>query len=226
MSRARPRYLSRSLVLLCACASVALGADAPGTNSDVPVQALWKPQELTFYYQSFTTFYSCSSLETKVKRLLVAVGADRDIKVRTRNCMSSNAINRMPYVEIKMLSPVEATPEVLAEFDKTKSTRELVARVRGDSKDAELATSQFPAQWKRVSLSRGKLNLEPGDCELIDQLKKKILPKLAIKIVEDDVECVPGRISMTQPRLVVDTLVPMPKPDEPASATKEPKDKT
>jgi hypothetical protein len=212
------------LVLLCACASVALGADAPETPaSGAPVQALWKPQELTFYYQSFTTFYSCSSLETKVKRLLIAVGAHRDLRVRTRSCISSNAINRMPFVEITMLSPVEATPEALAELDKTKSTRELVARVRGDSKEAELATTQFPAQWKRVSLSRGKLNLEPGDCELIDQLKDKIFPKLAIKIVEDDVECVPGRISMAQPRLVVDALAPAPKPDEPASSTTAPK---
>jgi hypothetical protein len=190
------------------------------------VQAVWKAQELTFYFQSFTTFYSCSSLETKVKRLLTAVGAARGMRVRTRGCFSSNEIARMPYVEIVLVSAVEATPEALAELDKTKSTRELAARVRGESKQAEVAAEQFPAQWKRVSLSRGKLNLEPGDCELIEQLKKKVLPKLAIRVVDDDVECVPNQISMTQPRLVVDALAPMPKADDADAAKKKPKEKT
>ena len=228
MSLARSRLRTRGLILLCTCAAgVAFSAETPAPPpSDAPVQAVWKSQEIKFYYQSFTTFYSCSSLETKVKRLLIAVGANRDMKIRTRSCMSAHEISRMPYVEITLVSPVEATPEVLAEFDKTKSTRELVARVRGDAKEAELATTQFPAQWKRVSLSRGKLNLEPGDCELIDQLKDKVLPKLAIKIVDDNVECVPGRISMSQPRLVVDALAPMPKADDAPSATKEAKEKT
>jgi len=232
MLRARS-HLPAGLILLWMGAGAAFSAEEPPSIPDAPVQALWKPQELTFYYQSFTTFYSCSSLESKVKRLLIAVGAHRDLRVRTRSCMSSNAINRMPMVEITLLSPVEVTPEVLAEFDKTKSTRELAARVRGDAKAAEVATTQFPAQWKRISLSRGKLNLEPGDCELIDQLKEKVFPKLAIKVVEDDVQCVPGRISMTQPRLVVDALAPMPKPDEAPSAQgeanktqRDPKEKT
>jgi hypothetical protein len=225
----RPRSILHVAIMLCAGASAAFAVEPEvPPPSDAPVQAVWKPQELTFYFQSFTTFYSCSSLETKVKRLLIAVGAHRDLKVRTRGCMTGSEIarNRMPYVEIKLLSPVEATPEVLAELDKTRSTRELAARVRGDVKQAELAVAPFPAQWKRVSLSRGKLNLEPGDCELIDQLKKKVLPQLAIKVVDDGVECVPNQISMTQPRLVVDALAPMPTPDQPVSEKKPEKEKT
>jgi hypothetical protein len=224
----RPRSLAFHFCVPIIWMSVAVGAHAaePAAATLTPetnVPAIWKAQELTFYYQSFTTFYSCSSLEAKVKRLLIAVGAQRDVRVRTRGCMSHHEIARMPQVEITLLSPVEATPEELAERDKTRSTRELAARVRGDSKEAELAQAQFPAHWKRVSLSRGKLNLEPGDCELIEQLKKKVLPKLAIRIVEDDVECSPNQISITQPRLVVDALAPLPTPD---AAGKKEKDKT
>jgi len=216
MSQLRALSLLCSVPLLAMCLIAARAAepDALPPLDKEPVQAIWKPQELTFYYQSFTTFYSCSSLEAKVKRLLIAVGADRKMKIRTRGCMSSNEIARMPYVEITLASPVLATPETLAEFDKTRSTRELVARVKGDSKQAELAEAPFAAQWQRVSLKRGKLNLEPGDCELIDQLKKKVFPQLAIKIVEDRVECMPGQISITQPHLVIDVLTAMPKADE------------
>ena len=84
-----------------------------------------------------------------------------------------------------VISPVEATPEAIAERDKNKSTRELTARVQGKSEDAAALADQFPAHWKRVSLSRGALNLEPGDCELIDELRRKVLPKLAVRIVKD-----------------------------------------
>lgn len=203
------------LLLLCLTARAA-EPDALAPPDQTPVQAIWKTQELTFYYQSFTTFYSCSSLETKVKRLLIAAGAKRQMKIRTRGCMSSNAIARTPYVEITLASPAEATPESLAELDKTRSTRELVARVRGDSKQADVAATPFAAHWQRVSLSRGKLNLEPGDCELIEQLKKKVFPQMAVRIVEDRVECVPNQLSMTQPRLIIDVLAAMPTADEAA----------
>jgi hypothetical protein len=212
------------LTTLFATAVFANADDLPAQPPTTPVQAIWKAQELTFYFQSFTTFYSCSSLEAKVKRVLVAVGADKEMKIRTRGCTMSHEITKMPFVEITLLSPVEATPEELAELDKTRSHRELVARVRGDSKQAEISETQFPAQWKRVSLSRGKLNLEPGDCELIEQLKKKVFPKLAIRMVDDRVECVPNQISMTQPRLVVDVLSAMPTPDEAMKGPQEKKD--
>lgn len=217
-SRMRPYCFGALMASLCAAGAggaetepvAAPPADAP---TQAPVQAVWKSQEIEFFYQSFTTFYSCSSLEAKVKRLLIAVGAQRDMKVDVRGCFSAGEIARLPRVEIALTAPVAVTPEVLAELDKTRSTRELTARVRGDSKQADLQEQQFGAQWQRVSLSRGKLNLEPGDCELIDQLKDKVFPKLAIRIVADEVQCVPNQISMTQPRLIVEALTPLPTPD-------------
>ena len=225
MSKTR-RVSVAVLAALYSVSALANTDDPAPEPSSTPVQAIWKAQELTFYYQSFTTFYSCSSLETKVKRVLVAVGASKDMKIRTRGCTMRHEIAKMPYVEITLLSPVEATPEELAELDQTRSHRELVARVRGDSKQAELAETQFPAHWKRVSLSRGKLNLEPGDCELIEQLQKKVFPKLAVRTVDDQVECAPNQISLTQPRLVVDVLSAMPTPDEGVKLALEEKDKS
>jgi hypothetical protein len=207
------RSNSVAAVIFAVASLPSVSAQEP-VATEPPVQAVWKEQEVPFYFQSFTTFYSCSSLETKIKRILVALGANRDMKLRTRGCLSPHEIARMPYVEIDLVSPVEATPEALAERDKTRSTRELAARVRGESKQAAEAAAQFPAQWKKVSLSRSKLYLEPGDCELVDQLKDKVLPKLGVRIVEDGVKCAPNQLSMTQPKLVVEALFAMPKPDE------------
>jgi hypothetical protein len=199
-------------VLALLAASVVAAGENLGAEPK-PVQAVWKPQQITFTYESFTTFYSCSSLETKVERVLTALGAAAVSKVQARGCFERNTIPRMPIVEITLVSPVEATPEALAEQEKTRSVRELTARVRGDSKLAAEAAAQFPAQWQRLSLSRGALRLEPGDCELIVQLKRKVLPLLAVRVVEDAVKCSPNSLNPNQPRLVIEALVPMPKPD-------------
>ena len=86
--------------------------------------------------------------------------------------------------------------------------------MRGEKEDAE-ALAEFPAHWKRISLSRGDLDLEPGDCELIDQLRRKVLPRLAVRAVKDDTQCSPHQLSPGQPKLQVDALVALPKPDEP-----------
>jgi hypothetical protein len=178
-----------------------------------PVQAIWKHQEIAFYFQSFTTFYSCTSLESKLERIMRELGVHAKVKVRSADCPSSVA--RMPRVVMRVVSPVAATPEALADRDKNKSVRELAERVRGKKNDHPLdSLEEFPAQWRTVSLTRGRLDLQPGDCELIDELQKKVLPKLAVRIVRDDVQCTPNQLTMGQPRLEVEALMEVPKPDD------------
>lgn len=184
---------------------------AAATPAD-PVQAIWKHQEIAFYFQSFTTFYSCTGLESKLERIMRELGVHARVKVRSADCPYSVA--RMPRVVMQVISPVEATPEALADRDKNKSVRELAQRVRGKKSEQPLdSLEQFPAQWRRVSLTRGRLDLQPGDCELIDELQKKVLPKLAVRTVKDDVLCSPNQLTLGQPRLEIDALVEIPKPD-------------
>ncbi|MFC4308389.1 hypothetical protein ACFPN2_04785 [Steroidobacter flavus] len=186
--------------------------DTQVTGAD-PVQSIWKHQEIAFYFQSFTTFYSCTSLESKLERIMRELGVHARVKVRSADCPSSVA--RMPRVVMQVVSPVEATPAALADRDKNKSVRELAQRVRGKKSDHPLdSLEEFPAQWRPVSLTRGRLDLQPGDCELIDELQKKVLPKLAVRIVRDDVQCSPNQLTMGQPRLEVEALIEVPKPDE------------
>jgi len=208
-----PVRSAASVLAILAAAVPSSGAAAQDSApSDSPVQAIWKQQQIPFYFQSFTTFYSCMGLEGKLNRVMRALGVHAQVRVRSVDCPSS--IARMPRVVMRVVSPVEATPEALAERDKNKSVRELVQRIRGKSDHPLDSLEQFPAQWQRVSLSRGRLNLEPGDCELIEELKKKVLPKLAVRVVDDDLACSPNQLTLGQPRLEVEALVAMPKPDE------------
>ena len=207
------RYESALLAILCAVPGLLCGAHAAEPGSPEPVQAIWKNQEFAFFYQSQTTFYSCASLEAKLVRLLKVLGAQKpSVKVRSVDCQSGPV--RTPRVFVNVTAPVEATAEAIAERDKGKSKRELAARVRGEKEDPE-ALAPFPAQWKLVSLSRGAVDLEPGDCELIDELRRKVLPKLAIRIVKDGTHCMPQQLTLGQPQLQVQALVALPKPDQP-----------
>jgi hypothetical protein len=210
--------LLRSTILALVCALPGLAGTARAAEEEaaepVPVQAIWKDQEFSFYFQSQTTFYSCTSLESKLERILRLLGATTvRVRVRSVDCQSPGRVVRMPRVIVRVHAPVEATPEAYAERDKNKSTRELAARVRGEKQDPE-ALAAFPAQWKHVSLSRGKANLEPGDCELIDELRRKVLPKLSVRLVKDNTHCTPHQLTLGQPQLEVEALVALPKPDE------------
>jgi hypothetical protein len=212
---------------LCALALFAMScvdafaAEPPADASAPQVQAIWKTQEIGFYFQSFTTFYACRSLEDRIRMLLIELGADKSVKVRATSCFA-NEIARLPHVRINVTAPVEATPEALAELEKTRSTRELAARVRGERMTE--STEQFPAYWKPVSLSRGSLRLESGDCELIEQLKRSVLPKLSIRIVKDNMSCTPNQNSLGQPRLEVEALTAVPPPDARLPAMDKPAD--
>jgi hypothetical protein len=196
-------------------AIAATEADAATAQAVDPVQAIWKHQEISFYFQSFTTFYSCTGLEGKLERIMRELGVHARVRVRSADCPSSVA--RMPRVVMRVVGPVAATPEALAERDKNKSVRELVERVRGKSDHPLDSLEQFPAQWRRVSLTRGRLDLQPGDCELIEELQKKVLPMLAVRIVKDDVQCSPNQLTLGQPRLELEALVEVPKPDDKAA---------
>src|ERR1043165_8082736 len=166
------RYERTLLAVLFVLPRALLGADATEQGAPEPVQAIWKNQEFAFYFQSQTTFYSCSSLEAKLERILKVLGVQTPyVRVRAVDCQGGPV--RMPRVLVNITAPVLATPEAIAERDKGKSKLELTARVRGQKVDPE-ALAPFPAQWKRVSLSRGAVDLEPGDCELIDELRRKV----------------------------------------------------
>jgi hypothetical protein len=112
-------------------------------------------------------------------------------------------------VRIKMRSPIPATPEALAELEKTKPYRELLGRVTG--KDTlQDAAAQFPARRQQVSLSTRKIDLEPEECELIEQMITEVFPKLGVRVVKKNISCFPPRVSKLKPRLEVEALLKEP----------------
>jgi len=89
-----------------------------------------------------------------------------------------------------------------------------VARVRGEPLPGAADLERFPASWETISLSRNRsMRLQPGDCELVEQLLRSVLPRMSIQIVSNNLRCSPFG-NMRPPRLTVLALVAQP-PDPP-----------
>jgi hypothetical protein len=200
----------RLLPILAVLLSPAAYAASP---TDGAVQSVWKPIEIKYSYIGYVTAYECDSFERKVRSILLAVGAAPQTRVKANGCIGTRP-SRNFFVTVTTATPIPASE---AKEPEDKATKELTERLTG--KKDPLQTDPFPAQWKTVDLSRDRrLNLEPGDCELLEGLSKEVLPKLSVNIVTNRVTCAPNTLSIQTPPLTVTALVALPKADESAAA--------
>jgi hypothetical protein len=185
---------------------VASVANAQSPADDAVVEAVWKPQRVNFVYRGYSTLYSCRGLQEKLEKILRTVGARGRIELRAYSCDDELAIARF---QIALTSPVEATPENVEQLTTYDARDELIAHVRGEQLASAEDLPRFPAVWKTISFARSReMRLAPGDCELVQQLRRHILPRMAVQIVNDRVRCSQfGNIG--KPQLTVSALVPV-----------------
>jgi hypothetical protein len=208
------KLLSHIARILPVCVSTFLLAMSAQAASDQDVvQAKWKPAEIRYSYTGFTTGYDCLAFQSKMKSILRTLGAHPQTKVLATGCPIGR-VSRNFFVTITTAMPMAADQADTSSAD--KSRQELLDKL-GVKNDL---SGQFPAAWKRVDLSEDRrLDLEPGDCELMDGLKRELLPKLGIKIVEDRVVCTPRQVSIDTPKLVVEALMPLQSADTAGTKT-------
>jgi hypothetical protein len=173
-------------IAACVAGSSAWAAEgaAEGASAE-PQSAVWTEKELTFVYQGFTTRYSCDGLRDKVRGVLLDLGAQKkDLKVMQLGCSSpSGRPDPFPGVRVKMsvLQPATAT---------------------GDDKQPPVA-----AHWKPVDLKlRDSFSTDSGECELVEQIRQKIVPLFAARNVDLKTSCIPHQASATRPSLKLEVL--------------------
>ena len=193
---------ARAAVLLLAASVASAQSPADATV----VEAVWKPQRMNFVYHGYSTLYTCSGLQHKLQKILKTVGARGRVELRAYSCDDQLSVARF---QIALTSPVEATPENVEQLTSYDAQDELVARVRGERLASAEDLPRFPAVWKTISFARSReMKLAPGDCELVLQLRRHILPRMSVQIVNDQVRCSQfGNIS--KPQLTVSALVPV-----------------
>lgn len=207
--------LSRALLITVASLSVTLSSSAVARTPQAPpsalqiVEAVWKVQSLSFAYSGYATVYSCDALLDKVRDILQSLGARDTLSIRSSGCMDMVTHGRM---DITLESPVEATPENIQALTTYDSKDELVARVRDERLDRAEDVQRFPATWKTVSMTREKhLKLGPSDCELVEQLRRDVLPRMSIRVDYDRLRCSSVFGNIGQPQLRVAALVALPE---------------
>jgi hypothetical protein len=210
--------LNRVLCISVASLSVTLASPAIARSPQPEasralqiVEAVWKVQSLNFVYRGYATMYSCDALLDKVRDILQSLGARNTMSIRSSGCMDMVTHGRM---EITLESPVEATPENIQALTSYDSKRQLVARVRNERLDSAQDLQRFPATWRSISMSRDKqLKLGPSDCDLVDQLRRDVLPRMAIRVEYERLHCSEVFGNIGQPQLRVAALVALPQAD-------------
>jgi hypothetical protein len=169
-------------------APAAAGSAAANAAAGDGQPAVWTEEELTFVYMGFTTRYSCDGLRDKVRGVLLDLGAQKkDLKVQELGCTSpTGRPDPFPGVRVKMrvLQPASGPA---AAYD----------------------PAPVPAHWKPVDLKlRDSFTTDSGECELVEQIRHKIVPLFAARNVDLKTTCIPHQATASRPSLKLEVLAP------------------
>jgi hypothetical protein len=174
-------YCWRLALLFAATVAPPVHAEAPAADAGT-VTAVWVEQDFEFTYMPITAIYTCYGFRDKMRWILEQLGA-RDLQVTPVGC------TKIPKPE---------------PFPGVKIVGEFAALAPAD------ATDTFVARAKQVQFSRNRIEgVQDADCELMLQLRDKLFPKLGVKVVRDEMTCVPQRVTPEGLRITVEVLVPV-----------------
>jgi hypothetical protein len=157
-----------------------LWAADPAVGS--PFQAVWKEQHLEFAYVGRTARYSCQGLREKMRSLLLDLGARRDLQVSLYACDESETLRsiRREYIGPR-LSLVFSTPALPDASAKPLHAGDLLP---------------VNARYEPFTLTSDAFrNYGVGDCELVEEFARDILPLFSTRNVKQDITCIPYQAS-------------------------------
>ena len=189
----------------CAIVAMLSVCTVSRAQSGETIEAVWKPHIIAFEYRGYNTIYSCRELAKTLEAILESIGARDDIRARGLACDDASGTARF---QIVFHAPIEATPENVHALTQYDSEDALVARIQGQRLPSAEDLERFPAVRKTVAFARNrKLRLTGGDCELVQQVRRQILTRMAVEIVSDNVRCSMAFGNIGPPRLTVSALV-------------------
>ena len=172
------RLVKQQVGLGLAAAILTASASIGAPSSAVP--AVWKEQSINFYYFGRTSRYSCDGMRDKLRAILGTMGARKDIRAVATGCPANSdprdLLESSPTVHLVFSSP--ALPDASAK--------------PAHAGDLTPVNAQFAAFTIVADAFR---NMQPGDCELVEEFVRQVLPKLATRNVQSDVTCIPHQLS-------------------------------
>jgi hypothetical protein len=58
---------------------------------------------------------------------------------------------------------------------------------------------------------QGHTDIDNGDCELMEQLRRSVFDQIGVRVVEYNVSCVPRQVTLGAVRMTVEVLEPVPQ---------------
>jgi hypothetical protein len=136
---------------------------------DDSVTVTWEHRHATFSYIGITTAYNCDALASQVGRILVYLGARKDLKVSARGC-PLDLPTREAWVDADFDVPIPSGVGTAA---------------------------AVPARWDRVELNpRRPAFMDSGDCELMEDLRHLVLSNFHVRRLEYATSCFPHELSL------------------------------
>jgi hypothetical protein len=211
-------------------AVVATAAEsAPVNAAAVPAKVepgRWREHDVSFTYSGFTSKYSCDGLAERVKWLLRELGARKDFQVSTYACADLHGgPTEFPRVRLRFATlepgtaaPVSDSPPAPAGQGRVigREAPRLPAPAPGGvgGTARELSGDPVAGAWQTVRLDRRRpRSLEPGDCELLEQFRDRVLPLFTTRAVVDGVRCIPYQRVGTSLAFAVEVFAPAPTAD-------------
>jgi hypothetical protein len=174
------------------CASPPLRSDPPAAaaGGETAVSAVWAPRELRFVFMGFTAHYSCDGLRDRIRSTLLMLGARPDLSVNEYGCAGG-------------LDRPTAFPSVHIKVDVLHPAAAAAAPATGAPPPPSVN-----AHWKLVDLTAHRDPLDvAGDCELIEQIKQRILPLFTTRNVQYDSTCIPNQLTVGGTHLKAEVLI-------------------
>lgn len=171
-------------VLVGAALTIGLVQAQSGTPGE-PQPAQWVQKNLSFTYQGFTVHYTCEGLRDTLRSVLEQLGARSDLQIMDSGCVGAiNSFQPHPGVTATffVLEPVAAGQEA----------------------------ASVGAHWAPMRVKVGDTYLiQQGQCELIEQLRHKVLPLFSTRNVDfTNSSCFPHQLSIAGTSLKAEVLMP------------------
>jgi hypothetical protein len=191
----RSQILGRATLALAACLPFAAVAGA----DEAPLMGVWQKHEYVLGYAGFTSHLSCDGVEGKVKRLLLAAGARDDLKV-VGSCTD-------PLGSASRIAVARVTFHTLVPEQRAAAAPAAEAGATPDE-----APERAAGAWKAVEFSEGTPSwLEFGDCELVEQFDRELLPFFATRNHHMRMSCLPNYYTLGAISVRFETFAPLPQ---------------
>jgi hypothetical protein len=190
---------AKASVIACGCV-LAMLPWGVGTASAEPLEADWVSRDVEFSYLGLTSFYSCDGLERKLKRLLELAGARPGATTVSAYCSDPfGGPSRLSGARLKfaVLVPRQEGAAIAGAVEATAAT------------PSSLTPAPVVAAWRRVHIDGAKSqSIAAGDCELVEQFDRQVLPSTTVRERRGRFNCAPGAVSLGAIDLGFEALLP------------------